>query len=144
MADGLKSRELCPQGATIEVFDLDGIFGFDQEEERNPPQSVVELKRRIRDADAIVLATPEYNYGMPGVLKNAIDWASRPYGDNAWDGKPCALLSAAMSMGGGVRAQYQLRQAFVFLNMDAVLQPEVAIGNASTSRAISRTKPRRS
>ena len=65
MADGLKSRELCPQGATIEVFDLDGIFGLDQDEERNPPQSVVELKRRIRDADAIVLATPEYNYGMP-------------------------------------------------------------------------------
>jgi chromate reductase len=65
------------------------------------------------------------------VLKNAIDWASRPYGDNAWDGKPCAIMSAAMSMGGGVRAQYQLRQSLVFLNMDAVLQPEVAIGNAT-------------
>jgi chromate reductase len=67
---------------------------------------------------------------MPGVLKNALDCASRPYGDNAWDGKPVAIMSAAMSMGGGVRAQYQLRQCFVFLNMDAVVQPEVAIANA--------------
>jgi chromate reductase len=121
------AQQLCPAGATLEVFELDGIPGFNQDAERNPPQKVTELKNRIRAADAILLATPEYNYGMPGVLKNAIDWASRPYGDNAWDGKPVAILSAAMSMGGGVRAQYQLRQASVFLNMDAVVQPEVAI-----------------
>jgi chromate reductase len=125
------AQQLCPEGAVIEVFELDGITGFNQDEERNPPPKVVELKKCIRNADAILLLTPEYNYGVPGVLKNAIDWASRPYGDNAWDGKPCAIMSAAMSMGGGVRAQYQLRQSFVFLNMEAVLQPEVAIGNAS-------------
>jgi chromate reductase, NAD(P)H dehydrogenase (quinone) len=125
------ARELCPQGVTIEVFELDGIPVFNQDEERNPPPKVVELKKHIREADAILLVTPEYNYGVPGVLKNAIDWASRPYGDNAWDGKPCAIMSAAMSMGGGVRAQYQLRQSFVFLNMEAVVQPEVAIGNAT-------------
>ena len=95
-----------------------------------PPAKVVELKRRIREADAILFATPEYNYGLPGVLKNAIDCASRPYGDNAWDGKPAAILSAAMSMGGGVRAQYQLRQCFVFLNMEAIVKPEVAIASA--------------
>jgi chromate reductase len=125
------AQQLCPEGAKIEVFELDGIPPFNQDEERNPPQKVIDFKNRIRAADAILLVTPEYNYGMPGVLKNAIDWASRPYGDNAWNGKPCAIMSAAMSMGGGVRAQYQLRQAFVFLNMDAVLQPEVAIGNAT-------------
>jgi chromate reductase len=85
----------------------------------------------IRDADGVLFVSPEYNWSMPGVLKNAIDWASRPYGDNAWNGKPAAILSAAMSMGGGVRAQYQLRQSFVFLNVEAVLQPEVAIGNAT-------------
>jgi len=119
------------------VFELDGIPPFNQDEERNAPQKVVELKQRIRAADAILLVTPEYNYGMPGVLKNAIDWASRPHGDNAWNGKPVAIMSAAMSMGGGIRAQYQLRQCFVFLNMDAVVQPEVAINkwaSASTSR----------
>ena len=125
------AQQLCPPGATIEVFELDGIPGFSQDEERQPPQKVVDFKNRIRAADAILFVTPEYNYGLPGVLKNAIDWASRPYGDSAWNGKPAAIISAALSMGGGVRAQYQLRQSFVFLNVEAVLQPEVAIGNAS-------------
>jgi chromate reductase, NAD(P)H dehydrogenase (quinone) len=124
------AQKLCPEGATIEVFDLEGIPPFNQDEERNPDQKVVDLKNRIRAADAILLVTPEYNYGMPGVLKNAIDCASRPYGDNAWSGKPVAIMSAALSMGGGVRAQYQLRQCFVFLDMEAVVQPEVAIANA--------------
>ena len=124
------AQQLCPEGATLEVFDLEGIPPFNQDEERSPHQKVVDLKNRIRAADAVLLVTPEYNYGMPGVLKNAIDCASRPYGDNAWSGKPVALMSAALSMGGGVRAQYQLRQCFVFLNMDAVVQPEVAIANA--------------
>ena len=123
------AQQLCPEGAKIEVFELDGIPPFNQDEENNPPQRVIEFKQKIRSADAILFVTPEYNYGLPGVLKNAIDWASRPYGDNAWNGKPCALMSAAMSMGGGIRAQYQLRQSFVFLNMDAVVQPEVAINN---------------
>ena len=124
------AQKLCPEGASIEVFDLEGIPPFNQDDEKNAPPKVSEFKQKIRSADAILLVTPEYNYGMPGVLKNAIDWASRPYGDNAWSGKPVALMSAALSMGGGVRAQYQLRQAFVFLNMEAVIQPEVAIGNA--------------
>jgi chromate reductase, NAD(P)H dehydrogenase (quinone) len=127
------AQKLCPEGVKLEIFELDGIPGFNQDEERNPPPRIVELKQRIRAADAILISTPEYNYSIPGVLKNAIDWASRPYGDNAWDGKPVALMSAALSMGGGVRAQYHLRQSFVFLNMEAVLQPEVAIGNAPKS-----------
>ncbi len=121
------AQAVCPAGAKIEAFDLAGIPPFSQDDEARPPQRVADFKARIRAADAILIATPEYNYGMPGVLKNAIDWASRPYGDNAWNGKPVALMSAAMSGGGGVRAQYQLRQAFVFLNMEAVVQPEVAI-----------------
>jgi chromate reductase, NAD(P)H dehydrogenase (quinone) len=124
------AQKLCPEGAAIEAFDLEGIPPFNQDEEKSAPQRVKDLKEKIRQADAVLLVTPEYNYGLPGVLKNAIDWASRPYGDNAWDGKPVAIMSAALSMGGGVRAQYQLRQSFVFLNMDAVVQPEVAIGNA--------------
>jgi len=127
------AQKLLPEGAKLEIFELDGIPPFNQDEERNVHPRVAELKQRIRAADAILFATPEYNYGIPGVLKNAIDCASRPYGDNAWDGKPAAILSAAMSAGGGVRAQYQLRQCFVFLNIDAVLQPEVAIGNAQQS-----------
>jgi chromate reductase, NAD(P)H dehydrogenase (quinone) len=124
------AQALVPAGVTLDVFELDGIPAFNQDEERKPPQKVVDLKARIRAADAVLLATPEYNYSIPGVLKNAIDWASRPYGDSAWDGKPVAIMSASMGLFGGVRAQYHLRQCFVFLNMDAVLQPEVAIGNA--------------
>ena len=123
------AQALCPEGARIQLCDIAGLPHFNQDEEKNPNPALAEFKKAIRAADAILFSTPEYNYSIPGVLKNAIDVASRPYGDNAWNGKPCALMSAAMSMGGGVRAQYHLRQSFVFLNLDAVLQPEVAIGN---------------
>ena len=127
----LKAAQLlCPQGARLEICTLHGLPLFDQDQEKAANAKVAEFKQRIRAADALLIATPEYNYGLPGVLKNAIDVASRPYGDNAWSGKPVAIMSAAMSAGGGTRAQYQLRQCFVFLNMDAVVQPEVAIGVA--------------
>jgi chromate reductase len=91
---------------------------------------VVELKRRIREADAILFSTPEYNYSVPGVLKNAIDWASRPYGDSAWEGKPVAIMGASGGILGTARAQYHLRQMFVFLDMHPINRPEVMIGNA--------------
>ena len=123
--------ELVPEGATIEVFELDGIPGFNQDEEQNPPAKVVELKKRVREADAILFVTPEYNYSVPGVLKNAIDWASRPYGDSAWSGKPAAIMGASVGAIGTARAQYHLRQMMVFLNMFPINQPEVMIGNAS-------------
>src|SRR5712671_6948282 len=119
------AQGLCPQGATLDSFGLEGIPPFNQDEERNPPKQVVDLKARIRAADAILLVTPEYNYSIPGVLKNAIDWASRPYGDSAWNGKPVAVMGASVGAFGTVRAQYHLRQCFLFLNMDAVIQPEV-------------------
>ena len=125
------AAELVPEGATLEIFDLDGIPMFNQDEEKNPPAKVIELKRRIREADAILFVTPEYNYSVPGVLKNAIDWASRPYGDSAWNGKPAAIMGASTGMLGTARAQYHLRQIMVFLNMFAINQPEVLISNAA-------------
>lgn len=125
------ATELAPDGATVEVFELDGIPGFNQDDEQNPPAKVVELKQRIRESDAILFVTPEYNYSVPGVLKNAIDWASRPYGDSAWSGKPVAIMGASVGTMGTARAQYHLRQMFVFLNMFPVNQPEVMIGNAA-------------
>src|SRR5687768_11015594 len=125
------ATQLVPEGASIEIFELDGIPGFNQDEEQNPPAKVTELKKRIRDADAILIVTPEYNYSIPGVLKNAIDWASRPYGDSAWNGKPAAIMGASVGTIGTARAQYHLRQMMVFLNMFPVNQPEVMIGNAS-------------
>ena len=125
------ATQLVPQDAALDIFELDGIPGFNQDEEQNPPNKVVELKKRIRAADAILIATPEYNYSIPGVLKNAIDWASRPYGDSAWNGKPVAIMGASIGNIGTARAQYHLRQVFVFLNMFPVNQPEVMIGNAA-------------
>jgi chromate reductase len=122
---------LAPEGTVIETFELHGIPPFNQDEDTNPPVQVVELKRRVREADAILFVTPEYNYSVPGVLKNAIDWASRPYGDNSWDGKTAAIMGASPGNIGTARAQYHLRQIFVFLNVFAVNQPEVMISNAA-------------
>src|SRR5882672_9886230 len=124
------ATELVPEGAILETFELDGIPVFNQDEEQNPPAKVTEFKRRIREADAILFVTPEYNYSVSGVLKNAIDWASRPYGDSAWNGKPVAIMGASPGAMGTSRAQYHLRQMLVFLNMFAINQPEVMIANA--------------
>jgi chromate reductase len=117
--------KLAPEDVAIEVFDLEGIPPFNQDLEKQSPQIVKEFKAKIRKADAILIASPEYNYSVPGVLKNAIDWASRPYGDNAFEGKPVALMSASIGSLGGARAQYHLRQSFVFLNMHPLNHPEV-------------------
>jgi chromate reductase, NAD(P)H dehydrogenase (quinone) len=125
------AQQLVPEDATIEIFDLDGIPGFNQDDELQPPAKVTELKNRVRAADAILFATPEYNYSIPGVLKNAIDWASRPYGNSAWEGKPVAVMGASIGTLGTARAQYHLRQSFVFLNMYPLNQPEVMIANAA-------------
>ncbi|MCX5811407.1 MAG: NAD(P)H-dependent oxidoreductase [Proteobacteria bacterium] len=119
--------ELLPEGAKLEIFDLKGIPPFNQDLEKQLPKRVKEFKEKIRAADAILIATPEYNYSVPGVLKNAIDWASRPYGDNVFSGKPLALMGASIGMLGTARAQYHLRQTLVFLNVYALNQPEIII-----------------
>ena len=129
------AERLVPDGVTLDTFDIASLPLFNQDDERNPPLSVVEFKRAIRAADAIVFVTPEYNYSIPGALKNAIDCASRPYGDSAWKGKPVAVMGASVGSFGAMRAQHHLRQTFVFLDMHAVNQPEVAIGNAAKAFA---------
>jgi len=125
------AAELLPKEATLEIFDLEGIPPFNQELEARMPEKVKEFKAKIRAADAILIATPEHNYSVPGVLKNAIDWASRPHGDNSFEGKPAAIMSASTGMLGGARAQYHLRQIFVFLDMYPVNKPEVFVNFAA-------------
>jgi chromate reductase, NAD(P)H dehydrogenase (quinone) len=125
------ATQLVPAHTIMETFELDGIPAFNQDEEQSPPKKVIELKQQLRAADAILIVTPEYNYSIPGVLKNAIDWASRPYGDSAWNAKPVAIMGASVGTFGTARAQYHLRQMFVFLNMFPINQPEVMIGNAA-------------
>ena len=122
---------LVPAGAEIEVVELDGLPFFNQDNEQDPAAVTVEFKKKIRASDAILFVTPEYNYSVPGVLKNAIDLASRPYGDSAWNGKPAAIMGASIGSIATARAQYHLRQMMVFLNMFPVNQPEVMIGNCA-------------
>ena len=121
------AMEVAPPDVHIDTFDIGSFPLFNQDLERTPPDSIREFKQKIRAADAILIVTPEYNYSIPGVLKNAIDWASRPSGDNAFEGKPVAIMSASTGRLGGARAQYHLRQSFVFLDMHPVNRPEVFV-----------------
>jgi chromate reductase len=125
------AQEIVPDGAVLDLIDLHGIPVFNQDDEMTAPPGVLEFKRRVRAADAILFATPEYNYSVPGGLKNVIDWVSRPYGESAWPRKPAAILGASVGNLGTARAQYHLRQILVTLNMPVVNQPEVMIGNAA-------------
>jgi chromate reductase, NAD(P)H dehydrogenase (quinone) len=125
--------ELTPENVAIEVFDLEGIPSFNNDDINNPPAQVVKFKEKIRNADALLIATPEYNYSIPGVLKNAIDWASRPPKGNPLEDKTVAIMSASTGRLGGARAQYHLRQTFVFLNMHPINRPEVMLSQAANN-----------
>lgn len=129
------SQQLCPSRMTIEMYEgLGSIPPYDGDLENTAYPGVVEdFKGRIRAADGILIVTPEYNYGLPGVLKNAIDWASRPPDDSAWEGKPLAIMGASTGQGGTVRAQLQLRQVAIFLNMLPLNRPECLLSSAHTS-----------
>src|SRR5260370_7626638 len=132
---------LTPSNVTLETFDISSFPLFNQDDEKNPPAVIRQFKENIRASDAILFATPEYNYSVPGVLKNAIDWASRPGGDNAWEGKPVALMSASIDMIGGARAQYHLRQMFVYLNMYPLNPPQLTIPHPPLNFAHPRNLP---
>jgi chromate reductase, NAD(P)H dehydrogenase (quinone) len=123
--------EEAPAGMEIRTFDLALIPLYNGDvEAQGDPEPVVALKAAIREADALLIATPEYNYGVPGVMKNAIDWASRPPGQSALSGKPAALMGATPGGTGTARAQLQLRQAFVFTQTLALPGPEVLVTRA--------------
>jgi chromate reductase len=119
--------ELLPEDAQLEIFDLEGIPPYNMDLEIKMPERVKEFKVKIKAADAILIASPEHNYSIPGILKNAIDWASRPPGDNSFDGKPVGIMSASPGMLGGSKVQYHLRQTFVFLNMYPINKPEIFV-----------------
>lgn len=121
-----------PPGVEVIVADISQIPLYDEDVRAGGfPAPVETLRQQIKAADALVFACPEYNYSMSGVLKNAIDWASRPP-DQPFAGKPCAILGAAAGMAGGARAQGDLRRSMVFLDMHPINKPEVLIGQAQT------------
>lgn len=108
----------------FEEFDISKLPFFSQDIEMDPPDKVTEFKEKIRECDAVLFITPEYNRSFPGVLKNAIDWGSRPYGQNLWDKKPAAVMGASVGNIGTFGAQHHLRQVLAYLNMYVLGQPE--------------------
>jgi len=126
------AKELMPEGAVLNIVELGDIPFLNEDlEAEGIPQVVVDFKSKIADADALLIATPEYNYSIPPVLKNALDWASRGK-DSPLSGKPAVIISASPGMLGGARVQYHLRQVCVSLNLLLINKPEVFIGNANT------------
>ncbi|HEX5727028.1 MAG TPA: NAD(P)H-dependent oxidoreductase [Longimicrobiaceae bacterium] len=125
------AQELAPEGVTVDTFDLAELPLYNEDLElEGVPDAVQALRTAIREADALLIATPEYNHGIPGVLKNAVDWASRPVSSSALAGKPAAIMGASPGQTGTARAQAQLRQSFVFTRTLALLQPEVLVFRA--------------
>jgi chromate reductase, NAD(P)H dehydrogenase (quinone) len=124
--------ELKPPGMTIDTAEIGTIPLYNEDvRAQGFPPPVELLRRQIKEADALLFVTPEYNYSIPGVLKNAIDWASRPP-DQPFAGKPVAIMGAGAGMAGTARAQYDLRRCCVFLDMHPINKPEVLIGQAQT------------
>jgi len=126
------AAELAPPGVEVRVFDrLAEIPLFDEDlESAGDPEPVAALKRAVGEADALLIATPEYNHGVPGVLKNALDWCSRPPRGSVLAGKPTAIFGASPGVTGTARAQSQLRQTFVFTDTPALTQPEILVYRA--------------
>lgn len=128
------ARSLCAFAGDrldCEIVEIGDLPLYNQDSDPDPPVSFVGFRERIAAADGILFCTPEYNRGVPGVLKNAIDVGSRPYGKSVWDRKPAAIVSASPGAIGGFGANHQLRQACVFLNMPVMQQPEAYLGRVS-------------
>jgi chromate reductase, NAD(P)H dehydrogenase (quinone) len=129
MANALAA--MAPAPLKLEIVEIRQLPLYNQDDDSNPPAASAAFKQRVEKADAVLFVTPEYNRSMPGVLKNAIDIASRPYGKSAWNGKPGAVISVSPGAIGGFGANHHLRQSLVFLNVPALQQPEAYIANAA-------------
>jgi chromate reductase len=123
-------RERAPEGINLRSFVITRLPYFSKDIENDPPDTVIAWKDMIREADAVLFITPEYNRSFPGVLKNAIDWGSRPYGENLWKGKPAAVMGASTGPIGTFGAQHHLRQVLAYLDVPVMGQPEFYL-NAS-------------
>jgi len=118
----------APKGYAFDYIDISGLSFYNQDLDANPPAQWTEFRNRIKSADAVLFVTPEYNRSVPGVLKNAIDIGSRPYGGSAFDGKPAAVISSSIGPIAGFGANHHLRQTLAFLNMPTLQQPEMYLG----------------
>lgn len=123
--------DLAPDSLDMRIVEIRDLPLYNQDDEANPPPAVVAFRDTLRPMQAVLFATPEYNRSIPGVLKNAIDIGSRPYGQSVWEGKPAAVVSVSPGAIGAFGANHHLRQALVFLNMPAMQQPEAYVGGAA-------------
>ena len=131
LLEALRSR--CLPGEDFKIVNLEKIPSFNEDLDREPAvPPVADLRRAVAGADAVVIATPEYNHGIPGVLKNALDWASRPAFAACFRDKPVLILSSAPGVTGGVRAQYQLRETLTAMLARVVPGREIVIGDVQT------------
>ncbi|MCB1563503.1 MAG: NAD(P)H-dependent oxidoreductase [Alphaproteobacteria bacterium] len=129
IANALKA--LAPESLSLEIVEIGDMPHYNEDSESNPPPSWTAFRERIKAADGVLFVTPEYNRSIPGVLKNAIDVGSRPYGDSVWNGKPGAVASASPGGIGAFGATHILRQSMVSLNVPMMQQPEAYIGNVA-------------
>ena len=120
----------APAPLSLEIVEIGQLPLYNQDDDVHPPPASVAFRQKIAAADAALFITPEYNRSIPGVLKNAIDVASRPYGQSTWNGKPAGVVSVSPGAIGGFGANHHLRQSLVFLNMPVLQQPEAYIGGA--------------
>jgi chromate reductase len=121
---------VAPQAMKLEIVEIGQLPYYNQDDEAEPPAPWAAFRQKIASMDAVLFVTPEYNRSVPGVLKNAIDVGSRPYGKSAWSGKPAAVMSVSPGAIGGFGANHHLRQSLVFLDMPAMAQPEAYVGGA--------------
>ncbi|MES2152255.1 MAG: NAD(P)H-dependent oxidoreductase [Pseudomonadota bacterium] len=121
--------QLAPATLDMEIVEIGQLSLYNQDQDGEPPVTYTEFRNRIKGCDGVLFCTPEYNRSVPGVLKNAVDVGSRPYGSSAWSGKPCAIISVSPGAISGFGANHHLRQSLVFLDMPAMQQPEAYLGN---------------
>jgi chromate reductase len=123
--------ELAPDSLKLEILEIGQLQMYNQDFDEDPPSQWIEFRKKVKSYDGVLFVTPEYNRSVPGVLKNAIDVGSRPYGHSVWDGKPGAVMSVSPSAIGAFGANHHLRQSLVFLNVPVMQQPEAYIGGAA-------------
>jgi chromate reductase len=124
--------ELSKTELSSKIVEIGQLPLYDEDEEANPPPAWTTFRDAMRPVDGVLFVTPEYNRSVPGLLKNAIDVGSRPYGKSVWSGKPAAIVSNSPGAMGGFGANHHLRQSLVFLDMPTLQQPEAYVGGVAT------------
>lgn len=126
-----KLIELAPESLEMEIVEIGNLALYNEDLDANPPQEWLDFRDKIRNSNGVLFVSPEYNRSMPGVLKNAIDVGSRPYGHSVWDKKPGAVMTVSPGAVGGFGSNHHIRQCMVFLNVPIMQQPEAYIGNVN-------------